>query len=396
MIPIHGNVAPGFEGVRNAFVRNFQRYGELGAACAVWLRDTLVGDLWGGYRDRNRRNPWQRDTLVPVFSTTKGISALVLALAHSRGLFDYDQSISHYWPEFAQKGKESITVRQLLAHQAGLCALDVPLDANLLGNLDRLAEVLARQRPAWAPGTRQGYHGISLGFYQNELLRRVDPRRRSIRRYFQEEIARPLNLEFHYGMPPDLSVERVAELQDLAVWQVFLHFRRVSWRFLAAATRRRTLTFQALRNPRFSRPSHVFAPEYAQVELPSSNGIGEARSIARLFAIFAAGGKELKLRPATFAELVRPSIPPPGGNFDLVMRRETSYALGFSRPSSTLPFSTNPQAFGAAGIGGSFAFADPAAKLGYAYLPNRCRIESCDPRNRGLREAVYRCVALSG
>jgi CubicO group peptidase (beta-lactamase class C family) len=174
-----------------------------------------------------------------------------------------------------------------------------------------------------------------------------------------------------------------------------LHFRRVSWRFLAAASRKRTLTFQALRNPRFARPSHIFAPEYAQVELPSSNGIGEARSIARLLAIFAAGGKELKLRPATFADLVTPSEVPPGGNFDLVMRRETSYALGFSRPSRTLPFSANPQAFGAAGIGGSFAFADPAAQLGYAYLPNRCRIESRDPRDQRLREAVYRCVELT-
>jgi CubicO group peptidase (beta-lactamase class C family) len=392
MFPIDGHVAPGFEEVRRAFAGNFQRYGELGAACSVWLRGELVVDLWGGYRDRERRHPWQRDTLVPVFSTTKGISALVLALAHSRGLFDYDERICRYWPEFAQNGKESITVRQLLAHQAGLCALDVSLNAELLADLDRLAGVLARQRPAWTPGTRQGYHGISLGFYQNELLRRVDPKRRSIRQYFQEEIAGPLNLEFHYGVPANLPAERVAELQDMAVWQFFLHFRRVSWRFLAAAARKRTLTFQALRNPRFARPSQIFAPEYARVELPSSNGIGEARSIARLFAIFAAGGKELKLRPNTFAELVAPAAPPAGGNFDLVLRRETNYALGFSKPSRTLPFSTNPQAFGAAGIGGSFAFADPAAQLGYAYLPNRCRIESSDPRDKCLREAVWRCV----
>ncbi|HLW68861.1 MAG TPA: serine hydrolase domain-containing protein [Gemmataceae bacterium] len=396
MIPIHGYVAPRFEEVRNAFVRNFRRYGELGAACAVWLRSELVVDLWGGYRDRDRRHLWQRNTLVPVFSTTKGISAFVLALAHSRGLFDYNERISRYWPEFAQNGKESITVRQLLAHQAGLCALDEPLDAELLADLDRLAGVLARQRPAWTPGTRQGYHGISLGFYQNELLRRVDPQRRSIRRYFQEEIAGPLGLDFHYGLPASLPPERLAELQDMAVWQFFLHFRRVSWRFLAAAARRRTLTFQALRNPHFSRPSHIFAPEYARVELPSSNGIGEARSIARLFAIFAAGGKELNLRPATFAQLIAPSEPPVGGNFDLVMRRETNYALGFSKPSRTLPFSANPQAFGAAGIGGSFAFADPAIQLGYAYLPNRCRIESCDPRDQSLREAVYQCLPKAG
>ncbi|HEV3144965.1 MAG TPA: serine hydrolase domain-containing protein [Gemmataceae bacterium] len=392
MIPLHGNVAPGFDEVRSVFARNFHRYGELGAACAVWWRGEMVVDLWGGYRDRNRQQPWQRDTLVPIFSTTKGISAITLALAHSRGLLDYDERVCCYWPEFAQNGKESITVRQLLAHQAGLCALDVILNAGLLADLDRLGELLARQRPAWQPGTRHGYHGITLGFFQNELLRRIDSQHRSIRRFFQEEIAGPLKLDIHYGIPAELSAGRVAELQDLAPWEWFLHMHRISWRFLAAVVRPSTLTFQALRNPYFSRASDIFTLEYAEVELPSSNAVADARSIACLFGIVAAGGKELNLQPATFAELVAPSIPPSGGDFDLVMRRESSYALGFSRPSPSLPFSQNPQAFGAAGIGGSFAFGDPTAQLGFAYLPSRCRIASRDPRERDLRLAVQRCI----
>jgi CubicO group peptidase (beta-lactamase class C family) len=162
-----GFVGAGFEGVRDAFVANFARRRELGGACSIYCRGQKVVDLWGGMRNKVSGEPWEADTMVIVYSASKGLAAMTLAVAHSRGWLDYEERVAHYWPEFAQHGKETITVRQLLAHQAGLFALDEPLDRRLVADLDRLAGVLARQKPAWSPGVRQAYHGITLGFYQS-------------------------------------------------------------------------------------------------------------------------------------------------------------------------------------------------------------------------------------
>src|SRR5262249_39683512 len=155
---IHGVVSPGFEGVRDAFADNFSRRHELGGACCAYVHGEKVVDLWGGVRNGETREPWERGTMVVVYSATKGLAAMALAVAHSRGWLDYDERVAKYWPEFAQHGKAQITVRQLLGHQAGLFALDEPTDRGLVADLDRLAVVLARQTPAWEPGTRLAYH----------------------------------------------------------------------------------------------------------------------------------------------------------------------------------------------------------------------------------------------
>ena len=185
-VEVHGFVGPGFEPVYTAFVENFTKRHELGGACCVYRNGEKLVDLWGGIRDQASGEPWEEETMAVVYSTTKGMAAMSLALLHSRRLLDYDELVSTYWPEFAQNGKANITVRQLLAHQAGLFAFDESVDKNAVADLDRLAEILARQRPAWDPGTRQGYHAISLGFYESELLRRIDPQHRSLGRFFQD------------------------------------------------------------------------------------------------------------------------------------------------------------------------------------------------------------------
>ena len=185
---VNGHVAPGFEAVRDAFERNFAHRHELGGACCVYHQGKKVVDLWGGIRNQATGEPWFSDTMVVVHSATKGLTAMTLAIAHSRGWLDYDERVARYWPEFAQNGKEAITVRQLLAHQAGLFAFDEPVDRRVVENPDRLAEVMARQKPAWEPGTRQAYHAITLGFYEGELIRRVDPQHRSLGRFFQDAI----------------------------------------------------------------------------------------------------------------------------------------------------------------------------------------------------------------
>jgi CubicO group peptidase (beta-lactamase class C family) len=171
--------------------------------------------------------PWERYTMVLVLSATKGIAGLAVALANSRGLLDYEELVATYWPEFAQNGKHEITVRQLLSHQAGLPAVDEKLDASVLVDLDRMASILARQRPAWKPGTRHGYHALSLGWYENELIRRVDPSHRSIGRFFHEEMAAPLELDFHIGLPSDVPESRIAEIDGFTPLQMARHMNEM-------------------------------------------------------------------------------------------------------------------------------------------------------------------------
>src|SRR5512145_795418 len=212
-VAIHGFVNRDYEPVREAFAENFVRRREVGAACCVYHKGEKVVDLWGGVRNKATGEPWEEDTMALVYSATKGLAAMTLAIAHSRGWLNYDELVCKYWPEFAQNGKEKITVRQLLAHQAGLFALDEPVDKNVVADLDQLAVVLARQRPAWEPGTRQAYHAITLGYYEGELLRRIDPQHRSLGQFFQDEIAAPLGLDFYIRLPEAIPNSRLAPLE---------------------------------------------------------------------------------------------------------------------------------------------------------------------------------------
>ena len=220
--PVEGHVSHGFEAVREAFADNFARRRELGGACCAYHRGEKVVDLWGGVRNKQTGDPWEQDTMVIVYSATKGLAAMTLAIAHSRGWLDYEERVCTYWPEFAQQGKERITVRQLLAHQAGLYVLDEPVDRSLVADLDRLAVVLARQKPAWEPGTRQAYHGITLGFYESELLRRIDPQHRSLGQFFQDEIASPLGLDVYIRLPENIPNSRLATMAR-PTWVEMLH-----------------------------------------------------------------------------------------------------------------------------------------------------------------------------
>ncbi|MGZ6696944.1 MAG: serine hydrolase domain-containing protein, partial [Solirubrobacteraceae bacterium] len=210
--PAHGGwIAPGFEEVRAEFDRNFSERGEIGAAVAAYWRGGKVVDLWGGRRTPTGEEPWNEDTMVVVNSTTKGLAAMTLAVASSRGWIDYDTPVAEYWPEFAQNGKGAVTVRQLLSHEAGLVWIDQPLRVEDLRDLDSVSRALARQKPAWEPGTRHGYHAMTIGLYMQELIRHVDPAHRTLGRFFAEEIARPLQIEFYIGLPPEIPDERLAQ-----------------------------------------------------------------------------------------------------------------------------------------------------------------------------------------
>lgn len=385
---IEGHVSAGFEPVRDAFVENFLRRHELGGACCVYRGGEKVVDLWGGVRNKSTGEPWEEDTMVVVHSTTKGLAAMTLAVANSRGWLDYEERVCTYWPEFAQQGKEKITVRQLLAHQAGLFALDVPVDRKLVADVDRLAEVLARQKPAWEPGTRQGYHAITLGFYESELLRRIDPQHRTLGRFFQDEIAAPLGLEFYIRVPESIPNSRLAPLARASFAEILRGF---PLRFTLAAFNRRSNINRALRGSELPPDEkQIFA---RNLEIPSGGGVGTARAIARAYSVFATGGQELQLRPATLQALAAPAIPPANGFYDECMKSDgIQFSLGFMKSTPAWPFGSEGS-FGAPGAGGSIGFADPKAGIGYGYVTNKMGTAlTGDPRDLALRNAVYAIV----
>ena len=253
-VAISGHTEPGYEAVAEAFADNFMSRSELGAACCMCVDGVQVVDLWGGIRNRKTGEPWERNTMVIVWSATKGMSGLAIALTESRGLLDYDERVCKYWPEFGQRGKEAITVRQLLSHQAGLFALDAPVDKTVIGDLDRLAVVLAQQKPEWAPGERQAYSMLSLGFYEGELLRRVDPLHRSLGQFFQDEIAFPLGLDFYIRLPEEIPNSRLAPIQDVNPLQLVLHLNRVPLRLVLTGINPGSPLRRSDRNPNSSVP----------------------------------------------------------------------------------------------------------------------------------------------
>jgi CubicO group peptidase (beta-lactamase class C family) len=390
---IEGHVSRGFEPVREAFEENFARRGELGGACCVYSRGEKVVDIWGGIRNKETGEPWERDTMVVVHSASKGLAAMTLAIAHSRGWLDYNERVATYWPEFAANGKARITVRQLLAHQAGLFAFDEPVDRDIVADPDRLAEVMARHRPAWEPGTRQAYHGLTLGFYEGELMRRVDPRHRTLGQFFRDEIATPLGEDVYLRLPEDVPNARLATLASPGWIGMFVGFRPV--RLLVEGLNPRSNISRALSvNPGTS----VYLDQqrvYARnLEVPAGGGVGTARGIAHAYSVFATGGRELGLRRETLDLLAAPAIPPTHGFFDECLKGEVQFSLGFMKPCDNWPFGSSPRSFGSPGSGGSLGFADPDAGLGYAYVTSQMGTTfTGDPRDVALRAALH--VALN-
>jgi CubicO group peptidase (beta-lactamase class C family) len=391
---IQGHVSRGFEGVREAFAENFARRRELGGACCAFRHGEKVVDLWGGIRNKQTHEPWEQDTMVVVHSATKGLAAMTLAIAHSRGWLHYEERVARYWPEFAQQGKEKITVRQLLAHQAGLFAFEEPVDRGVVADLDRLAVVLARQRPAWEPGTRQAYHAITLGFYEGELLRRVDPRHRSLGQFFQDEIAAPLGEDVYIRVPEEIPNSRLAALSPPSRLRMLTGF---PLRLTLESMNRHSNIYRALvTNP----GSAVYQDEervYARnLEVPSGGAVATARGIAHAYGVFATGGQELGLHQETLELLAGPAVPPTRGFYDECMKSDgIQFSLGFMKSSAVWPFGS-ARSFGSPGAGGSLGFADPEAGIGYAYVTSQMGTAlTGDPRDVALRASLYSALQVS-
>lgn len=384
-VAIHGFARAGFEAVREAFADNFSRRHELGAACCIYEQGEKVVDLWGGIRNRATGEAWEEDTMVLVFSATKGLAAMAMAVAHSRGWLDYEERVCRYWPEFAQEGKDKVTVRQLLSHHAGLFAFGEPVDKSVVADLDRLAVVLARQRPAWEPGSRQAYHAISLGFFEGELLRRVDPQHRTLGQFFHDEIASPLELDFYIRLPESIPTSRLAVIEKANPFKTLVH---LPFPLMLASMNPRSAIYRALVvNPGTSLPLDEERVYARNLEVPSGGGVGTARAMARAYSVFATGGRELGLRQETLHALSAPAIPSEHGFYDEALKGEIQFSLGFMKTCPNWPFG-HAGAFGAPGAGGSLGFADPQIGMAYAYVTNRMGTIDGDPRDLALRNAI--------
>ena len=385
---LEGHVSRGFDAVLHAFEENFDRRGDLGGACAVYYRGEKVVDLWGGLRNKTTGDPWERDTMVVVHSATKGLAAMTLALAHSRGWLDYEQRVAAYWPEFAQHGKEDVTVRQLLAHQAGLFAFDEPVDRQTVMDLDRLAAVMARQQPAWPPGTRQAYHALTLGFFEGELMRRLDPAHRTLGQFFADEIARPLGEDVYLRLPEEIPNARLATLASPGRMALLLGF---PLRLTLDTLNPRSNIHRALMvNPGASvylDDERIYARD---LEVPSGNAVATARGIAHAYSVFATGGGDLGVGKGTLDLLAAPAIPPLHGFYDECMKAHgVEFSLGFMKSCPAFQFGSLGS-YGFPGAGGAMGFADPEMGVGFAYVTSQMGTElTVDPRVVALTDALY-------
>lgn len=379
MIDVSGRVDDGWQGVAEAFAANFEQHGDVGAACCVYRDGRAVVDIWAGVADRESGRAWVDDTIVLVFSSTKGVTAIAAHLLAERGELDLDAPVADYWPEFGVAGKDRIPVRWLLTHQAGLPAVEGTFSLDDVVAWHPIADALAAQAPEWEPGTAHGYHMRSYGWLVGEVIRRVSGRTPG--EFIAAELAAPLGLDLFVGLP-EREEARLATIipppplegEAQALYDMF--------------TQGDSLTGRVFRGPSdlFQYDERWNRRELHQAEMPSSNGISDARSLARLYAavIGEVDGVRL-LRPETVAAAAK--VQAEGSDAVLVL--PTRFATGFALPPM-LGLACPPSAFGHPGAGGSLGFADPEAGIAFGYAMNQMNMGlSGDPRTRGLVEAVY-------
>lgn len=393
--PIFGYVKEGFENIKTAFEENFEKRKEVGASCCVYYRGEKVVDLWGGFRDKRRKQYWEEDTVGVVFSSTKGMSSLAFSILHSKGLLDFDEKVAAYWPEFAFNNKQNITVRQLLAHQAGLFTNDKSLSYDILTDANRLSDCLAKQKPYWTPGEKKGYHAWTIAMYQNELCKRIDPFKKPLHRFFKDEIADALDIDFHIGLPEHIPQHRIAELIPFFPTEALTGDNNNDINeIMKGVLNPFSYFYKSLLNPPHAINLNNFNKrKFVSIPNGSAHGFGNARSLAQAYNEFATGGKNLHLRKETLAELEAAPIHPKHGKNDLVLHVDIPFSLGFAKPSAYQNFGVNYRSYGTFGAGGSGGFADPEKQVAFGYVMNKMGTHIAnDPRELALRNATYDCI----
>jgi len=371
---------PRFTAVGEQFAANFADRGETGAAACVSVHGTVVADLWGGWRDCARREPWQRDTLVNVFSVGKGMIAIATARLIGQRRLDPDVPVASYWPQFAAGGKSEITVRQLLSHQAGLPALRQPMAEGSMLDWTAMTSALAAEPPWWPPGEQHGYHVNTFGFLAGELIRCVSGMTPGT--LLRRQIASPLGADVHIGLP---SAEhgRVAE---------FLWPERPADPGWAELSHGALMTHHAYFNPPgLSGAGVVNTAAWRAAEIPSANAHATAAGIARVYAALAGGGALDGVRIVDSAALAAATAEQVYGH-DLVLQRPTRFGLGFQLTHAERQLGRGPLSFGHFGAGGSVGLCDPEAGIAFGYVTSRMGPRWQNPRNRALIDAVYDCL----
>lgn len=371
MVDITGFAPARFAGVKDVFARAFEAGEELGARFTLVEDGEVVLDLMGGWADRKREVPFGEDTLVPVFSTTKSVSALMIARLVDAGRLDYGQAVASVWPEFAQAGKGAVTIEQAISHQAGLPGFPEPMDPGLWVDWDAICARLAAMAPMWPPGSASGYHPVTVGYIAGEIFRRVDGR--TIGTAFREDIGGPFGLDLWVGLPAEHE-HRVAELVRPSALPDFGEINE--------ATRAAFLA-------PWSSAAGKAGADYRRMEVPSTNGYATAEAFAKLMGALAndgwLDGGEI-LSPALIAEAGGERI----RGQDMVLPYVMSWAAGFMRNEINFPWGPGTQSFGHSGWGGSCAFADPERRLGGAYTMNKQGVALMgDARPKRLIEAAY-------
>ena len=387
-VDIQGTVADGFGPVADAFRANFegtdQPVAETGAAVCLYADGTPVVDLWAGVADHTTGTPWTADTLALVFSTTKGATAICVAMLVEAGKLDYDAPVATYWPEFSANGKEAVTIGQIMSHQAGLIFAEPPLTRDQILAVDPVVETLAAQAPLWEPGTAHGYHALTYGWLAGELVRRVDGRR--IGRFLADEVAQPLGLDFWIGLPeseePRVSRLRPAPPPEGAELALMMQIAGPGTNGGRALFMDGAFSITGDDTPFNTREVHA-------TEMPAANGITNAPSLARLYA--ATLGEVDGVRLVGDATVAAMSAERSHGD-DLSLVLPTRFGYGFMLNAATLPLYSD-RSYGHYGAGGSLGFADVDAGIGFGYVMNQMGGGIAgDPRAVNLIEAVRRCL----
>jgi CubicO group peptidase (beta-lactamase class C family) len=379
-VEVKGHCDEKFTAVKEAFIRNFEADLEVGASFAATVDGKFVVDIWGGFADEAMTRPWEKDTIVNVYSTTKVMTAICAHKLVDCGQLDVDDPVAKYWPEFGQAGKEKIPVRYLLSHQSGLAGWDEPFPPEGLYDWDRMIKLLEKQKPMWEPGKHCGYHALTFGYLLGELVRRITGK--TIGTFFREEVATPLNADFHIGVPEEHD-HRVAELIPPPVLKpgepgyVEIDLNSVSGKVMA--------------NP--AAPAEASRERaWRAAEIPAANGHGNARSIARVGAAMACGG-ELDGVCLMSLSTIEKAMEEQCYDTDLVMNVAVRYGLGFGLNCEEMPISPNPRAFSWGGWGGSKFIADLDARLSWGYTMNKMAAGLDDMRAVDLGQAMYNSLA---
>lgn len=382
MSEVEGYCDPRFTAVRDLLADNLHTGEDLGASVAVMLGDEMVVDLWGGYADTERTAPWTSDTITNVWSTTKTMAALSLLVLVERGLIDLDAPVATYWPEFAAAGKEQVLIRHIMSHTSGLSGWDAPVAPEDILDWERSTAMLAAMSPWWSPGSASGYHLVSQGHLIGEVVRRVDGR--TIGRFFAEEIAGPLEADFHIGVPAD-AVARISNVVPPPPQQMDI-----------SSLEAPEIAIKSFTGPLLPGAQFSWTPEWRHAEVPAANGHGNARAVARIQSVVANGGSSngvQLLSSATISQIFREQS---SGN-DLVLGLPLRFGIGYGLHS--------PGAFAAmpadgtcfwCGWGGSIVIVDTVRRLTISYVMNKMASGLvADPRGEGICRAVYQSLGIT-